>query len=407
MDENNPSKNRGWLVAFSGLGINLALGVLYTWSMFKGAIEKEFGWKGDQLNDPYALCCLVFAFAMIVAGKCQDKFGPRVTASLGGLLVGAGMILISTSNSYSAWLVGFGVLVGIGIGFGYSSATPPALKWFPPAKTGLIAGIVVAGFGLAPLYLAPTSQYLLTHFGLQKSMLVFGLAFTVIIIGLSQMLKNPPAGFVAAPQGGTSAKPVAVSASPSEILRSPMFYLLWLIYFIGAGAGLMVISSVSGMAKKSMGTSAFIAVAVMALGNAGGRIIAGVLSDKIGRRWTLALVLAVQAVLMFVAIPVTANKETTPLLIVLLATFIGFNYGANLSLFPSLTKDFWGLKSFGMNYGVLFTAWGVGGFVLSRLQQMLTVAANGSFQSSFTVAGAFLLGGAALTLFIKPPVKSV
>lgn len=406
MDVNSPSKNHGWLVAFSGLGINLALGVLYTWSLFKGAIEKEFGWKGDQLNDPYALCCLVFAFAMIVAGKCQDKFGPRVTASLGGLLVGAGMLLISTTNSYATWLIGFGLLVGVGIGFGYSSATPPALKWFPPAKTGLIAGIVVAGFGLAPVYLAPLSQFLLAHFGLQKSMLVFGVAFTAIIIALAQMLKNPPAGFIAAAPAGNAPKPAMVSSSPTEMLRTPVFYLLWLIYFIGAGAGLMVISSVSGMAKKSMGMNAFIAVAVMAIGNAGGRIIAGILSDKIGRRWTLALVLAVQAGLMFAAIPVTANKGTAPLLIVFLATFIGFNYGANLSLFPSLAKDFWGLKSFGVNYGILFTAWGVGGFVLSRLQQMLTVAANGSFQTSFTVAGAFLLGGVALTLFIRPPTKA-
>ncbi len=407
MSTETPSKNHGWLVAGSGLGINLALGVLYTWSLFKDAIAKDFGWQGNQLNDPYALCCLVFAFAMILAGRCQDKFGPRVTASIGGLLVGAGMVLISTTNSYSTWLLGFGVLVGIGIGFGYSSTTPPALKWFPPAKTGLIAGLVVAGFGLAPIYLAPTSQYLLANYGLQKSMLIFGVAFTVIVIGLAQLLKNPPAGFVAAPQNSVAAKTPAASSTAAEMLRSPMFYLLWLIYFIGAGAGLMVIGSVSGMAKKSLGANAFIAVAVLAIGNAGGRIIAGILSDKIGRKWTLMLVLVIQAALMFVAIPVTASKETTPALLVLVATFIGFNYGANLALFPSLTKDFWGLKNFGVNYGILFTAWGVGGFVLSILQQTLTVAAKGSFETSFTVAGAFLLGGAALALFIKPPVKSV
>ncbi|MDR3456409.1 MAG: OFA family MFS transporter [Verrucomicrobiae bacterium] len=406
MATETPSKNHGWLVAFSGLGINLALGILYTWSMFKAAIEKDFGWKGDQLNDPYALCCLVFAFAMILAGRCQDRFGPRITASVGGLLVGAGMFLISTTNGYGTWLLGFGVLVGVGIGFGYSSATPAAMKWFPPAKTGLVAGVVVAGFGLAPIYLAPTSQYLLAHFGLKESMLIFGGAFTVIVCGLAQLLKNPPTGYVAVTQASTMAKNAAASSTPAEMLRSPMFYLLWLIYFIGAGAGLMVISSVSGMAKKSMGVNAFIAVAVMAIGNAGGRIVAGILSDKIGRRWTLMLVLAIQAGLMFLAIPVTASKETTPALIVLLATFIGFNYGANLALFPSLTKDFWGLKSFGVNYGILFTAWGVGGFVLSRLQQMLTVAEGGSFHNSFIVAGAFLLGGAALTLFIKPPVKN-
>ncbi len=230
--------SRGWAVAMSGMGINLALGILYAWSLIKGAIETEFGWKGSQLNDPYALCCLVFAFTMIVAGRCQDRFGPRITASIGGLLVGIGFILISTTNQYGAWLLGFGVLAGVGIGFGYSSATPPALKWFPPAKTGLIAGLVVAGFGLAPVYLAPTSQYLLGQYQLRTTMLILGVAFTVIVCGLAQMLRNPPAGYVAGgkPGGlGAAAKPAAaVHSTPSQILRTPGFYLLWLIYFIGA-----------------------------------------------------------------------------------------------------------------------------------------------------------------------------
>ena len=189
--ENLPT-NRGWTVTGAGLGINLALGMLYTWSQFKVAIEKEFGWKGAQLNDPYALCCLVFAFTMILAGRCQDRLGPRLTASIGGLLMGLGLLLVSTTNNYGTWLLGFGVLVGVGIGFGYASATPPALKWFPAARTGLIAGLVVAGFGLAPVYLAPTLDYLLRHYGVLKSMLIFSGAFTVIVCGLAQLLVNPP-----------------------------------------------------------------------------------------------------------------------------------------------------------------------------------------------------------------------
>ena len=397
------TQNPGWLVAGSGLGINLALGVLYTWSLFKATIEKEFGWKGGQLNDPYALCCLVFAFAMIFAGRCQDRFGPRVTATVGGLLVGAGMVLISTTSNYQTWLLGFGVLVGLGIGCGYSSATPPALKWFPPAKTGLVAGLVVAGFGLAPVYLAPVSKWLLDDFGLQKAMLYLGVAFTLIVCGLAQLLKNPPAGFVVAPApvAGKPAATAVQNATPGDLLRSPGFYLLWTIYCIGAGAGLMVIGSISGMAKKSMGEHAFIAVAVMAIGNAGGRIIAGVLSDQIGRRWTLMLVLGLQAALMFAAIPITAAKDSAALTIVLLATFIGFNYGANLALFPSFTKDLWGLKNFGMNYGVLFTAWGVGGFVFPKIQQVLTAGSGGSFQTALVLAGGLLVLAAGLSLFIR------
>ena len=398
-----PSANRGWTVTFAGLGINLALGVLYAWSMFKDAITKEFGWTGAQLNDPYTLCCLVFAGTMILAGRCQDKLGPRVTATLGGLFIGAGMILISTTNSYAMWLLGFGVLGGLGMGFGYSSTTPPALKWFPPAKTGLIAGLVVAGFGLAPVYLAPLSKWLVTNFQLQKSMLYLGAGFLVAIVALSQLLKNPPAGYVA---GGASAgsKPAASGLSPGEIVRTPGFWILWLIYFAGAGAGLMVISSISGMAKTTMKESAFIAVAVMAIGNAVGRIAAGVLSDKIGRRWTLMLVLLFQAALMFIAIPVTKSTDGAKYVIVLVATLIGFNYGANLSLFPSFAKDLWGLKNFGMNYGILFTAWGAGSLLSSVAQRLK--ASSGSFDSSFQTAAALLIAGAALTFLIKPPQKA-
>jgi OFA family oxalate/formate antiporter-like MFS transporter len=399
-----PSPARGWRVALAGMGINLALGVLYTWSMFKGAIESQFGWQGSQLNDPYALCCLAFAFAMILAGRCQDRFGPRITASIGGLLVGAGFLLCSTTSSYGVWLAGFGLLAGTGIGFGYSAATPPALKWFPAAKTGLIAGLVVAGVGVAPVYLAPTSQYLLGRYPVTHSMLILGVAFVVIVCGLAQLLVNPPAGFAAGPPSapGSRAKTVA-GATPREILRQRTFWVLWIVFFIGAGAGLMVIGSISGMAKKSMGDLAFLAVAIMAIGNAGGRVFAGVLSDRIGRRQTLVLVLLLQALLMFAAIPVTASEDTAGAVIVILAALIGANYGANLSLFPSYTKDLWGLKNFGMNYGVLFTAWGVGGFVLSRLQQMLTAQSHGSYQSSFITAGVLLLAGAGLTFLIKPP----
>jgi MFS transporter, OFA family, oxalate/formate antiporter len=397
-----PIANRGWIVTFAGLGINLALGILYTWSMFKGVIEKDFGWDAKQLNDPYALCCLVFALAMILAGRCQDKIGPRWTATIGGLLVGAGLVLISTTNSYPLWLLGFGVLVGLGLGFGYSSATPPALKWFPASKTGLIAGLVVAGFGLAPVYLAPTSDYLLGHYGVQKSMFIYGVAFTIIVCGLAQFLINPPAGYVPASTGsakGNGAKTAAVNFAPSEILKTPTFWLLWLLYFIGAGSGLMVISSISGMAKKTMGTDAFIAVAVMAIGNAGGRVVAGILSDKIGRKTTLMLVLAIQSVLMFVAIPVTGSTDGAKYIIVLLATFIGFNYGANLSLFPSFAKELWGLKNFGMNYGILFSAWGAGS-LLSIVAQWMK-ASSGNFNSSFQAAGILLAVGAVLSLLIK------
>ena len=430
-------KNRGWVVTFSGTGINLALGILYTWSIFKGAIKKSieaggegaFNWSLASLNDPYAICCIVFAFAMILAGKCQDRFGPRVTAFMGGILVGLGFIWISQTTSYVCWVIGFGVVAGVGIGFGYSAATPPALKWFPPFKTGLIAGLVVSGFGLASVYIAPLSQYLLGIWGLQNAMLFFGIAFLIVVCGLSMLLVNPPVGYMPegvekeAPQtvspvekalghiptrAGIAAKAkekppptlVQIDAKPSDMMKTRAFYTIWSIYFIGAGAGLMVIGSIAGMAKKSMGEMAFLVVAILALGNATGRIIAGILSDKIGRRSTLIIMLTFQAILMFIAIPVVGSQKSSTILLVLLATFIGFNYGSNLSLFPSVTKDNWGLKNFGVNYGIVFTAWGVGGLVMGRLSQML-IARTGSYTSSFITAGILLIIGAVLTFTLK------
>ena len=404
------STNKGWQVTMAGLGINLALGVLYAWSIFKGAIKASiekggpdaFHWSLSSINDPYALCCLVFAFAMILAGKCQDKIGPARTALIGGLLVGSGFTLMSFSNSYAAWIIGFGVLAGSGFGFGYAAATPPALKWFSSTKTGVIAGTVVAGFGLAPVYIAPLSSYLLGIYGIQKSMLFLGCGFTVLVCGLSFLLVNPPQGYVPAEpakkdDGKPAAKPV-YNANVSEMIRSPKFYLLWMNFFIGAGAGLMVIGSVAGLAKKSMGPMAFVAVAIMAIGNASGRVIAGILSDKIGRKATLTIMLAFQALLMFAAIPVVGSGSAR--LLVMLATFIGFNYGSNLCLFPSFAKDYWGFKNYGLNYGALFTAWGVGGFVMGRVSEMLN-AQPGGLNKSFILAGTLCATGTVLTFFLR------
>ncbi len=409
MTTTQSNKQQGWSVVLAGTGINLALGVLYAWSIFKGAItesiskggEGAFNWDPASVNDPYAVACLVFAAAMILAGKIQDKFGPRLTCMLGGLLVGAGFILAAQSTEYWSWVLGFGVLAGAGIGFGYSAATPPALKWFPPARTGLVAGIVVSGFGLASVYIAPLAKYLLVTRGLQQSMFLFGVAFAVVVSALALLIRNPPAGYVpAATPGAAKAKASVVeNLTPMQVLGTGKFYTLWATFFIGAGAGLMVIGSVAGMAKQSMGEMAFLAVAIMAVGNAAGRIVAGIVSDKIGRANTLAIMLAFQALLMFAAMFVIGGNSRAVVL-VLLATFIGFNYGTNLALFPSLAKDLWGLKNFGMNYGILFSAWGVGAFVLVRVAEMLK-AASGSFTSSFLAAGVMLIAGAALTMTLR------
>ncbi|MCK4909374.1 MAG: MFS transporter, partial [Planctomycetes bacterium] len=169
-----PEKNIGWRVALAGMGINLALGILYTWSVISKGIPAEWNWTEADKSLPYAVACLVFCLVMVPAGRMQDKIGPRIVATIGGLLVGLGMIIASFTVSPLGYVIGFGILTGAGIGFGYASATPPAVKWFPPVKTGLIAGIVVSGFGLASVYAAPLAKWLNTSYGLQNMMMIFG-----------------------------------------------------------------------------------------------------------------------------------------------------------------------------------------------------------------------------------------
>ena len=405
-------QNKGWTVTLAGLGINLALGILYTWSIFKEAIKASinahdgrFNWDLANLNDPYAVCCLAFAFTMIPAGRVQDKLGPRLTAVIGGILTGLGLMWSSLSYDLTTWVLGFGVLTGMGLGFGYASATPPAIKWFAPSKTGLIAGIVVAGFGLASVYIAPLSNFLIAQFGLSTSMMIFGSAFLLVVCGLAQFLSNPPEGYrpAGAPAPGQNAQTHKVDFAPGEMLRTKSFYMLWAMFMIGSGAGLMIIGNVAGMAQQSMGAMAWVVVALMAIGNAGGRIVAGILSDKIGRTRTLTIMMTMQAAVMFALLLVGSANAA---FVVLAATLIGFNYGTNLSLFPSTTKDYFGLKNFGVNYGFLMTAWGIGGLLLPRASQMI-VAATGTFNAAYILAGVMLAVAAGLSLFTKAPDKAL
>jgi MFS transporter, OFA family, oxalate/formate antiporter len=399
-------KNRGWSVTMAGLGINLALGILYTWSIFKQAIKESvmakdglFNWDIASLNDPFAVCCLMFTVAMIFAGRIQDKLSPRLTAVIGGILTGAGLIVISQSNALSAWVMGFGVLTGLGLGFGYASATPPAIKWFPPSKTGMVAGIVVAGFGLASVYIAPLANFLIAHFGLSRSMLIFGVSFLGVVCILSMFLVNPPEGFTPASSAKKAARSTApvkptVDFSPLQMLKTGSFYKLWFIYFIGAGAALIIIGGVAGMAKQSMGDLAWLVVALMAVGNAGGRVVAGIISDRIGRTRTLLIMMSLQSAVIFSLLFIGQSEA---LLLVTAATLVGFNYGTNLSLFPSVTKDYFGLRNFGMNYGLMFSAWGVGGFVFPRVSQMI-VASTGTQQTAYLLCSVLLVAGALLSL---------
>jgi MFS transporter, OFA family, oxalate/formate antiporter len=414
-DSQPMTPNHGPQVVLAGLGINLALGILYSWSVFSKSVPETWHWNATDKSWPYAIACLVFSLVMVPAGRLQDRIGPRFVATVGGVLVGMGMILSSFSITPWGYVLGFGVLAGAGFAFGYAAATPAAVKWFPATQTGMIAGIVVAGFGMANIYAAPLTSWLIASYsqksnptiGLQQTFLTLGIAFLLVVSLLAQFLRVPPQGRNLTQTGNVPATGHAVSnATPSEMLGTWQFYLLWFMYFCGAGAGLMVIGKLSDLAKEQTQLDlGYALVAALGVGNGGGRVLAGMLSDRIGRRATLCLCLVMQAGLMLL---LSQAKAGTPLatigVMAMISALVGAFYGANLALFPAITKDYYGMTNFGMNYGLVFTAWGIGGFVLAMIAGRLHDAYQ-VYTYSFYIAATLLVVAAVGTNLLRPPRK--
>jgi OFA family oxalate/formate antiporter-like MFS transporter len=305
------------------------------------------------------------------------------------------------------FFVGFGLLAGTGIGFGYASATPPAVKWFPPKRTGLIAGLVVSGFGMASVYASPLSDLLIHNYGLQNAMLILGVAFLIIVLGLAQLLIPPPKGFVpaGAPAVAGAAAVKREDFRPTEMLATPQFYLCWLLYAVGAGAGLMIISQLATTVADQVELSkkGFWLVMSCGVGNGAGRILAGMASDKLGRQRTLQGCFLFQAaVLMVLSIAKPDSIAGSLAVMLILAALVGANYGANLAIFPSITKDYYGLKNFGVNYGLVFTAWGCGGFMLAQVASKIFDHIK-IFTYNYYGAAVLLALAAILTFALKPP----
>lgn len=466
---------KGWAVTFAGMGVNLALGVLYAWSVIKKAIPSDWGWDDADKALPYSIACIVFAVMMVPAGRLQDKIGPRWVATVGGILTGLGCILTSFATSVLWYVLGFGILAGAGIGLGYAAATPPAVKWFPARMTGLIAGLVVAGFGLASVYISPLANYItgndltgrprpalqelitaqtiadaevrsalealakteadpqktgmqdalaavvakksakqgadaqllaMKEGNIHRTLLFFGIGFLILVTLLAQFLQAPPRGYRSEKPAASCSTPAAitppVNVNPGELLKTPLFYLLWIMFACGAGAGLMIIGNVTTIAKLGRIEAGFILVAFLAIGNASGRILAGMLSDRIGRLWTMCIIFLFQAALMLLL----RTGLTDMAAFTVISMLLGFNYGSCLSVFPSAVKDNFGLKNFGVNYGLVFTAWGAGGFVFPLLAGKLFEAekaatGTGSYNGAYVIAAAALALAAILTFVTR------
>jgi OFA family oxalate/formate antiporter-like MFS transporter len=286
----------------------------------------------------------------MVGAKVLGKFGPRVVITIGGILAGGGVILSSMSTTPWIFTFTFGVLLRSGIGFVYASANPAALKWFTASKTSLISGIVVSGLGLGSAWVAPFALTLINSIGLQTTMFYMGIGMLITVVGFAQLVKFPATGYI--PTGSTLVKnsvPTKIDYSTIETSRTWQFYLIWIAFAFGSGAGLMVIGNLASIVKDQVGLPAISAIAVsaLALGNGGGRVLYGMLSDKYGRKTMLATAFIFQAIIVIVlSVTVQGTSLANIPVIIGLVVLIGINYGANLSVFPAITKDYFGHKNF-------------------------------------------------------------
>ena len=371
-ETSQPHISRWWRVV-GGLSMNLALGTLYAWSVFVAPLEKEFGWKRAQTSNVFTIAVVVFALTFILAGRLQDKFGPFWISLTGGVLVSLGFFLCAYTHSLNYLYVCFGVIGGLGNGFGYSTPIPVMAKWFPD-KRGLAVGLAVGGYGGGSAIFGPLSNlYFIPKYGVHTTFMILGVIFLFMTVFGAFLLHNPPAGYK--PSGWTPA-PASKSAAttyeftPGETLRTPAFYFMWVAYALGTSAGLMVISQLVPFAKSvGIPGAALITMTlvVTAVGNASGRILSGWMSDALGRLNLLRLMIAISMIAMPLLYMVGGNVAALYVVVFI----VYWCYGTQLSVNGSACSDFWGTKNAGINYGMLFTAWGVAGIIGPRIGGVL------------------------------------
>jgi MFS transporter, OFA family, oxalate/formate antiporter len=363
-------KANRWRYAAAAIFLQVLLGILYSWSVFRGPLETLHGWTKAQSVLPYRYSLIVFAIGMIIGGFWQDRRGPRVVASAGAVLLSLGCLVAGLFGGKLEGLVlGYGVIAGLGVGFAYVTPISMCVKWFPD-KRGMIVGLAVMGFGLGPLVFGPLLEGLIGKdpaayaATIPNTFYVLSAIFLIGAVGAAQLFAVPPPGWK--PEGWVIKAGSAgeLQVAPVEAVRGVSFYLLWLLYFVGTAVGLTVIGEASPLlreaAKKGAWASAGAGLGLMSIFNGLGRLGWGSVSDRYGRGAALYGMAGLSAFACF-AILRTADTFTASLAGLSLAAFC---YGGYLALMPALTADFYGAKHMGANYGFVFTAWGLCGFLV-------------------------------------------
>lgn len=386
---NNKSTNR-WFVVFGAVLLQICLGAIYSWSLFSQPLIEKFSWSESDTYLTFSIIIFVFAFTTIFSGKLQDKFGPRIIATIGACLYGVGMMLTSTSTTLMELYLYYGVVSGIGIGFAYVCPLATCVKWFPDKK-GFISGVAVGAFGLGSFVFKVVIVNLLEGVGVSGTFFYLGLIFLAVGVIGAQFLKVPSATL----PGLEKVHYNKLSYSPKHMVKTKAFYLLWFMYFFGSINGLLVIGMATKIGTGMAGLTPQVAagaVAIIGFFNAGGRLVWGSVSDKIGRELSFILMFILTAVALAVMAFIPLNYE---LFFISIAVVVS-GFGGFLAIFPSITADYYGMENMGINYGIIYQAYGIAALVSSYLVfDDLTI--------SFIVGSVLAAAGAVLTLILRKP----
>jgi OFA family oxalate/formate antiporter-like MFS transporter len=391
-----------WLIVIGALLIQLCLGAIYAWSVFRIPLETALNITSTQASLPFSFVLIFFALATVVGGRLQDRFGPRIISMVGGILLALGMILASLAHNIGMLIIAYGIISGIGIGFTYVCPISAGVKWFPD-KRGLITGLAVAGFGAGALIVGPLARAMIDSIGPFPTFRYLGIAYLVLILIGALILRNPPAGYKPAnwnpPQATGGIQHTDFSAG--QMLSTGQFWLIWLTYFAGCAAGLMIIGQTSPIAQELAGfnkQTAALGVSVLAIFNALGRIFWGRISDSLGRTRALFLMFLINAVaiLGYFLIP------SLPFFFWIGIALVGSSFGGYLAIYPAVTADFYGTKNSGINYGLVFTAYGVGG-LLSNIFAPRIKEITGNYNAAFMITAILCLIAGIIIITVKSP----
>ncbi|MHB0875025.1 MAG: L-lactate MFS transporter [Anaerolineae bacterium] len=399
-----PTANR-WGVAVAGVVMQMVLGTVYAWSVFKRPLMESHGWSNTEVGLAFTLVILFIGLSAAFGGRFVDRAGTRRVATVAAVLFGLGTLLGGLADTLgSVWLlwIGYGIIGGTGNGLGYITPVAVLTRWFPD-KRGLITGLAVMGFGLGAAIMGQVAPLLIPEIGVAATFYLFGVLFLVVLLVVAQRLVNPPAGYAPPGMAARAATGPVPSCDLTDALRMPQFYILWGLLFINVTAGIALISNLSPLAQSQVGLTAVVAgtlVFVTSLFNGFGRIFWATLSDRVGRKNVFLLILGTQVPL-FILLP--SISSAVPFGIV--CCYILLCYGGGFGTMPAFAADTFGTRCMGDIYGKILLAWGLAGVVGPMLMEQIQ-AQSGSFAAALYVAAGLLAVGFVLAALYRRPALS-